>query len=71
MKTTVQIPGMHCASCVSLVKDVSSDFSEIKTVEVNLDSKEVVIEHDGELNLGKWKSEIEALGDAYKVTTAL
>lgn len=71
MKTTVSIPGMHCASCVSLVKDVSSDFSEIKEVHVDLDSKQVVIDHEDKLDLNKWKSEIESLGDAYKVTTTL
>lgn len=67
MQTTVSIPGMHCESCVQLVKDVSSDFPEISNIDVDLTSKKVTINHDEHLNIDNWKSEIESLGDTYKV----
>ena len=69
MKTTVRIPGIHCASCAALIKDVSSEFSTIKNVSVDLKTKKVTLEHEEGFDQGKWKKEIEALGDAYKVHT--
>jgi len=67
MKTTVSIPGMHCNSCMLLVKDVSNEFPEIQNVDVNLDTKKVVLEHDENLDLSAWTKEIESLGEPYKV----
>ena len=67
MQTIVSIPGIHCASCASLIKDVSSEFPEIKNVSVDVHTKQVTLEHDDVFNVSKWKAEIEALGDVYKV----
>ncbi|MEK9160206.1 MAG: heavy metal-associated domain-containing protein [Patescibacteria group bacterium] len=67
MKTTLSIPGMHCASCLLLVKDVSSEFTEIQNVHVDLETKKVFLEHMDDFDLQNWISEIEALGEAYKV----
>lgn len=67
MKTTVSIPGIHCPSCAALIKDVSSEFPAIQSVDVNLEAKTVVFEHADDFDVTKWISEIEALGDTYKV----
>jgi copper chaperone CopZ len=67
MQTIVSIPGIHCASCAALIKDVSSEFPQIKTVDVNVETKIVTIDHDESLDIQKWSQEIESLGDAYKV----
>ena len=67
MQTTVSIPGMHCASCAALIKDVSSEFPAIKKVNVDLQSKQVTLEHEEGFELHTWSAEIETLGDAYKV----
>ncbi|MFA6024339.1 MAG: heavy metal-associated domain-containing protein [Candidatus Gracilibacteria bacterium] len=67
MKTTVSIPGMHCNSCATTVKEVSSDFPAIQTVEVNLETKVVSVEHDENFDLAAWTEEIEALGEEYRV----
>lgn len=67
MKTTVQIPGMHCGSCATLVTEVSEEFSAVHGVEVNLESKEVTLDHDESLDLAAWTQEIESLGKDYKV----
>ncbi len=65
--TTVSIPGMHCASCATLIQDVSADFSAIQRVEIDLQRKTVTIAHDASFDFHAWKRAIEELGDAYKI----
>ena len=67
MQTTVSIPGIHCASCAALIKDVSSEFTQIKSVDVNTVTKIVTIDHHESLDLQKWSNEIESLGETYKI----
>ncbi|MSR67829.1 heavy-metal-associated domain-containing protein [Candidatus Peribacteria bacterium] len=67
MITTISIPGMHCASCAALIKDVSSEFPAIKTISVDIDSKKVTIEHDESFDIQQWKKEIESLDRKYAV----
>lgn len=67
MKTTVSIPGIHCASCAGLIKDISSDFPSINTVDVDVNTKKVTLDHDENFDLSTWSTEIETLGDAYTV----
>lgn len=69
MKTTVTIPGIHCNSCAALIKDVSSEFPAIKNIQVDIESKEVALEHEEGLDVKKWIKEIEALDEKYKVQT--
>lgn len=65
--TIVSIPGIHCASCVSLIKDISAEFPTITTIDVDLASKRITIEHTDGFDFAKWKEEIEALGNTYKI----
>lgn len=65
--TTISIPGIHCASCASLIKDISAEFPAITKIDVDLTEKRVTIEHTDAFNMAKWKEEIEGLGDTYKV----
>lgn len=67
MKTTVSIPGIHCASCAALIKDVSSEFTSIKSINVDIDTKMVTIDHDESLAMQKWTEEIESLDPKYKI----
>ena len=67
MKTIVSIPGIHCASCAALIKDVSSEFPSVKGIDVNIDAKKVTIDHDESFDIQKWTEEIEALDEKYKV----
>lgn len=67
MQTTVSIPGIHCASCSALIKDVSSEFASIKNVDVDIDAKKVTLDHDESFDLQQWKSEIESLDRKYAV----
>lgn len=67
MKTTVKIPGMHCNACVTLITEVSEEFPTVHGVNINLESKEVSLDHDESLDLTAWKKEIESLGADYKV----
>lgn len=67
MKTIVSIPGIHCESCSALIKDVSSEFPSIQNVDVNLSSKQVIIDHAEEFDLKKWSDEIVAIDPKYAV----
>jgi copper chaperone CopZ len=67
MQTTVSIPGIHCASCEALIKDVSGDFPTIRSVSVNLETKKVELEHSEDFDLSRWIEEVQLLGDKYIV----
>lgn len=69
MNTSVSIPGIHCASCAALIKDVSSDFPAITNINVDIEKKTVSLEHEEVLDMKKWKEEIEALGETYKIVS--
>lgn len=69
MRTLIQIPGMHCPSCVALVKDVSRDFPSIQHIDVDLGTKNVTLQHDGHFDLPAWSKAIEELNDDYRVQT--
>lgn len=70
MQTTVSIPGIHCAACATLIKDVSSEFSSIKSVDVDIETKKVTLDHEEDFDLKQWKSEIESLDNKYAVFSA-
>lgn len=67
MRTTVSIPGIHCAACSALIKDISSEFAAIKGVNVDIDTKQVTVEHDDDFDFGPRKKEIESLDAEYSV----
>ena len=67
MQSTFSIPGIHCASCAALIRDVSSEFSSIKTVDVDIAAKNVTLDHDESFDVQKWTEEIESLGEKYSV----
>ncbi len=67
MQTIVSIPGIHCASCEALIKDVSSEFPSITNVTVGLETKKVELEHDDDFDLSRWIEEVQLLGDKYVV----
>ena len=65
--TKVSIPGIHCAGCAKLIKDVASDYPLITNVDVDLNTKTVTLDHDPDFDLTKWSEEIESLDEKYKV----
>jgi len=67
MQTVVSIPGIHCSSCVAMIREISGEFPEIQTVDVDLATKTVTLTHADAFDVQQWKREIEALGDTYKV----
>ena len=70
MTTTVRIPGIHCEGCSALIKDVSRDNPSVQSVDVDMATKNVTIEHDETFDLAAWTAEIEALDPKYKVQSA-
>lgn len=67
MTTTVSIPGIHCASCAALIKDVSAEFPSITSINVDIDTKKVTLEHEEKFDMKKWTEEIEVLDPKYKI----
>ena len=67
MYTTVSIPGIHCEGCAKLIKDISSEYPQIKKIDVDLNAKTVTFDHEPDFNTAKWSEGIESLGDTYKV----
>ena len=67
MQTTVSIPGIHCASCATLIKDVTGDFPAIRSIHIDVDTKKVMLDHDENFDLQFWTKEIESLDSKYKV----
>ena len=67
MQTTVSIPGIHCASCAALIKDVSGEFPAIVNVQVDINTKKVILEHDDSFDIERWTAEIEGIDPAYTV----
>ena len=68
MRSELVVKGFHCKSCKMLVEDLAEDFPSIESCVVDVETGKVVIEHSSELDLSKFKKEIEDLGD-YKVVT--
>ncbi|MBI2117623.1 heavy-metal-associated domain-containing protein [Candidatus Peregrinibacteria bacterium] len=71
MKTVASIPGMHCPSCVAMIREISGEFPAIQTVDVDLATKKVTLTHTDAFDIQKWKREIEALGESYKVASSV
>lgn len=71
MQTIVSIPGMHCASCANLIKDVSSEFPQIQNVDIDMSSKKVTLEHNEDFDFQKWSDELKAIDPKYAVEKAV
>ena len=67
MKKTLTIKGMHCTSCKELIEEVSKEISGIQSCTVDVKGGKAVVVYEGQVDWGKLKKEIEALGE-YKVT---
>lgn len=67
MQTTVSIPGIHCEGCSRLIQDVSKDTAGVTSVQVDLTTKKVVINHDERFAFADWKKDIESLNPDYVV----
>lgn len=67
MHTLVSIPGIHCPSCAALIKDASSEFPSIKSITVDVETKQVTLDHDESFDMKQWTEEIESLDPKYKI----
>lgn len=65
-KTTFYIKGTHCKACKALIEDVCSEIPGVHSSNVNCETGETTIEHDGNLNFENLKNEIQSLGN-YRV----
>lgn len=67
MTTTLNIAGMHCASCKALIEDACSDIAGVTSCTVDVADGKAVVEHDGSVDAQKLISAISALG-TYQAT---
>jgi len=63
VKVTLKVEGMSCSHCENAVKKAAGSINGVKSVEVDLKSKTVTIEHDPSLApIGKIAEAIEDQG---------
>ncbi|OGG15817.1 hypothetical protein A3D78_04305 [Candidatus Gottesmanbacteria bacterium RIFCSPHIGHO2_02_FULL_39_14] len=63
---TLDIIGMHCASCVKLVERALKKVSGVANVSVNLATNKAYLETEKEIDLSLAKKEVEAVGYGIK-----
>ena len=56
------VEGMHCNSCAKRIEDALKKNKDIKKVEINLNTKEVLITSTNELDINNIKEIINNLG---------
>lgn len=66
--TRLQITGMHCVSCKTLIEDVAKDVSGVQSCIVDADTGRTIVTHDENMDISELIKEIEQLGD-YRVQT--
>ncbi len=62
MITVLHVDGMVCNKCAGIVKGELMEHSGVNDVLINLESKEVRIEHQENANIQELKNAIEDLG---------
>lgn len=62
MKTKITVNGMSCMHCVNHVKECLSELENIKSVEVDLDSKTAIVESEAKLDEDKVKAALDDYG---------
>ncbi|MBI4548665.1 MAG: heavy-metal-associated domain-containing protein [Ignavibacteriae bacterium] len=65
LKTSLPVKGMHCKSCVSMIKKAVRKVDGVKDVTVNLDSGKVELEYSTAQSLSEAIKAIARMG--YKV----
>jgi copper chaperone len=48
MKTQFSVPGIHCDHCKASLEDALGPAEDVRSVEVDLSSKTVVVEHEAD-----------------------
>jgi copper chaperone CopZ len=68
LRTSIPVKGMHCSSCVSMIKKAVLRVAGVESVAVNLDSGLVVVEYDSSQSLSDVINAITRMG--YKIIDA-
>jgi copper chaperone CopZ len=63
MTTTLNIKGMHCASCKALIEDVCQEIPGVTSCIVDTATGRARIEHDETVSAEQVQHEIESLGE--------
>lgn len=65
MKNEVLVEGMKCTGCASTVQEKFEEIKGVESVEVNLESKKVIVKSEKEINKETFKSALS--GTKYSV----
>ncbi len=62
MTTTVKIKGMSCNHCVMAVSKALEQIEDLNDVQVDLSNGSATLHHDGPIDMGLVKDQIEKAG---------
>jgi len=62
MKTSIQIQNLKCGGCVSTIKSRISELAGVESIEIDLETATVHLEHDSHLNIEEIKAKLQKLG---------
>lgn len=62
MTTKLNITGMHCRSCKTLIEEVAMDIPGVVACNVDVEACAAEVEHDASFNAADLISEIASLG---------
>lgn len=65
--TSVNVAGMHCASCKTLIEEVAMETPGVRSCAADLEKGTGTVEHDDAFDFEAFVREIAALGP-YRVT---
>lgn len=61
---TFSVSIVSCGHCANAIRSSALDVDSVYSVEVNLDSKEITVKHDGVVNTGAMPQAIQDAGYA-------
>ncbi|MDQ4120655.1 MAG: heavy-metal-associated domain-containing protein [Acidobacteriota bacterium] len=61
-KTTLKAPDVVCGGCTGSIKNALSKIEGIKQVEVDVDTKNVLVEHDEKVSREKLETILDDIG---------
>ena len=63
MKSTYDVSGMHCSSCVGKVEATLSGLPRVKSASVSLVPPQAVVESEGDHDLSAYNDALGSIGD--------
>jgi copper chaperone len=62
MKTAIPIQNLKCGGCASTIKNRISELNGVHSIEVNLETSTVLVEHEMQLKISEIKNILRKIG---------